>query len=102
MSDNHRATGNRDTRLENFTAELTLAAYGVALRHGTVGTWVDLELDLWMALARTVRRWDQRPPPNSEVVLVDDWAGGQGEAVNGDIRDGLADWHYEQEALSGE
>jgi hypothetical protein len=90
MSDNQRATGNRDIRLENFTAELTLAAYSVALRHGTAGTWVDLELDLWRALVRTVKKWDRRSPPNSEVVLVGDWAGGQDEAVNGDMRDGLA------------
>jgi short-subunit dehydrogenase len=32
-------------------AELALAAYLVALRAQTRGTWLDLELDLWRALA---------------------------------------------------
>ena len=34
MSDNHGAACNRDSLLENFAAELTSAAYAVALRHG--------------------------------------------------------------------
>ena len=59
MNDNHGAACNRDTRLENFAAELTLAAYGVALRHGTAGTWMELELELWMALTDTVNKWEQ-------------------------------------------
>ena len=48
---------NRDALLETFAAELTLAAYRVALRTGTQGTWLDLELDLWRALADTVKTW---------------------------------------------
>jgi hypothetical protein len=49
---------NRDALLERFAAELTLAAYRVALRTGTQGTWLDLELGLWRALANTVKTWD--------------------------------------------
>jgi hypothetical protein len=49
--------GSRDTRLETFAAELTLAAYEVALRTKTWGTWVDLELGLWRALADTLKMW---------------------------------------------
>ena len=41
--------------LETFVAELTDAAYAVALRHGAGKRWVELELDLWKALTRTVR-----------------------------------------------
>jgi hypothetical protein len=60
MNDNHHATRDRDTLLDNFAAELTRAAYSVALRHGTAGTWLDLELDLWRALADTVKQeWSQ-------------------------------------------
>ena len=33
------------------------AAYRVALRTRTGGTWLDLELDLWKALADTVKTW---------------------------------------------
>jgi hypothetical protein len=50
---------NRDGFLETFAAELTLAAYRVALRARTQGTWLDLELGLWSALAEKVKRWDQ-------------------------------------------
>ncbi len=41
---------NRDVILETFAAELTLAAYCVALRTKMKGTWLDLELALWRAL----------------------------------------------------
>jgi hypothetical protein len=46
---------NRAHGLEDFTAELTLAAYRVALRTKKRGTWLDLELALWRALADTVK-----------------------------------------------
>jgi hypothetical protein len=35
---------------ERFAALLAQAAYGVALRHGVVGSFADLELDLWREL----------------------------------------------------
>ena len=44
--------------LANFAAELTNAAYPIALRHGIEGSWVDLELDLWRVLAETVKKWE--------------------------------------------
>jgi hypothetical protein len=50
---------NRDALLETFAAELTLAAYRVALRTRTQGTWLDLQLDLWKALADTVKTWEK-------------------------------------------
>jgi hypothetical protein len=50
---------NRDALLETFAAELTFAAYCVALRTRTRGTWLDLELDLWRALADTVKTWER-------------------------------------------
>lgn len=55
-----RATpGDRD-RTDTFVAELTLAAYRVARQAGTRGgTWVDLQLGLWRALADEVKVWEQ-------------------------------------------
>jgi hypothetical protein len=50
---------NRDAPLETLAAELTLAAYRVALRTRTKGTWLDLELDLWRALADTAKTWGE-------------------------------------------
>jgi len=53
---------DRDALLESFAAELTVAAYRVALRTRTQGTWLDLELDLWRALADTVETWERDLP----------------------------------------
>jgi hypothetical protein len=63
MSDNARATTDRDALLDHFTAELTRAAYHVALRHGAAAKWLDLQLDLWRALADTVEQWGGQSPP---------------------------------------
>ena len=49
----------RDDLLEGFVAQLTLVAYRVALRTRTEGTWLDLELGLWRALADTVKTWGE-------------------------------------------
>jgi hypothetical protein len=46
-----------DTLLVAFAAELTNAAYRVALQHGIAGSWVDLELDLWKVMAERVHDW---------------------------------------------
>jgi hypothetical protein len=62
-NDNARATADRDGLLETFAAELTCAAYQVAIRHGAPGTWLDLELDLWQALANTVKQWERKILP---------------------------------------
>ena len=53
---------DRDAQLETFAAELAVAAYRVALRTRTQGTWLDLELDLWRALADTVKTWGKGMP----------------------------------------
>ena len=59
----HKTRVNRDALLESFAAALTHAAYRVALRTGTRGTWLDLELDLWKALADTVKAWGRELAP---------------------------------------
>jgi hypothetical protein len=47
---------NRNAYVEDLAAELTNAAYPVALQHGVVGSSIDLELDLWKALHDELRR----------------------------------------------
>ncbi len=74
MSDNPSASWNRDSLLENFAAEVTSAAYAVALRHGVEDKWLDLELELWEALKETVKKRGQEPPHFSDVPFVCDWA----------------------------
>ena len=73
MSDNHGATCDRDTLLENLAAELTSAAYAVALRHGLEDKWLDLQLELWKALKETVKKQGQEPPHFPDVPFVCDW-----------------------------
>ena len=46
-----------DTLLVNLAAQVTNAAYRVALQYGVAGSWVDLELDLWKVLAERVQEW---------------------------------------------
>jgi len=53
---------HRDALLETFAAEITLAAYRVALQTGTRGTWLDLQLDLWTTLADRVKTWGRELP----------------------------------------
>jgi hypothetical protein len=62
---------NRDALLETFVAELTCAAYHVALRHGAAGTWLDLQLDLWQALADTVKQWGRNPFPAPSATRLE-------------------------------
>jgi hypothetical protein len=59
MNGDFKTPVNRDVLLETLAAELTVAAYHVALRSRTQGTWLDLELDLWRALADKVRTWEK-------------------------------------------
>jgi hypothetical protein len=73
MSDNYDASCHRDALLENLAAELTSAAYSVALRHGLDDKWLDLELELWEALKETVKKWGQEPPHFSDAPFVCDW-----------------------------
>ena len=49
----------RRSRLDDFVADLTEAAYPIALRHKGGEAWLDLELDLWRAMAQTVKKWGQ-------------------------------------------
>jgi hypothetical protein len=60
MTDNNVAACNRDASLENFAAELTSAAYTVALRHGIRCSWIKVELAFWRAFAKTVKEWPPR------------------------------------------
>ena len=74
MNDSHAVVADADHGLEALAAELTCAAYAVALRHGVKAKWLDLELELWEALKETVKKWEQEPPHFSDMPFVCDWA----------------------------
>jgi hypothetical protein len=45
--------------LENLVAELTAAAYPVALRYRGSNRWLDLELEIWHALTDAAGKWSR-------------------------------------------
>ena len=50
------------SRLEDLAAELTEAAFPVALRQGVGTDWLDRKLELWHALRRTIHAWEPGAP----------------------------------------
>ena len=76
MSDHPDPNRNRDTLVENFAAELTNAAYSLALQHGLSGSWIKVELGLWRALAATVNKWAREWPPAGRCEEVRAWQEG--------------------------
>ena len=59
MNESRAISSEADNALEAFAARLTVTAHRVALRYGARGTWIDLELDLWRALADKVKTWGE-------------------------------------------
>ena len=58
-----------ETAVDDCAAELTEAAYSIALRNGSVKNWLDLKLELWRVLRKTVSQWAQ-DWPQAGVMLV--------------------------------
>jgi len=56
---------SREAYLDNVTAELTEAAYLVALRHSGEGSWIDLKLDLWDVLTSAIHKIRRQVPRGS-------------------------------------
>jgi hypothetical protein len=60
MNDDRTIPAAAHQASDALAAELTAAAYPIALRHGVKGKWLDLELDLWRVLAETIKKWEPR------------------------------------------
>jgi len=99
MNDHRAVVADADHELEALAAELTAAAYPVALLHGAGHRWLDLELELWRVLTEMVKNWGRGSLPCSEVTFVCDWAGAQPEAAHSD---GPGSWGDARRAVSGE
>jgi hypothetical protein len=76
MNDIHDPARDRDTRLENLAAELTSAAYPLALRRGLKDSWIKMELGLWRALAETVKKWARQRPLAESPEEFEAWRDG--------------------------
>src|SRR5262249_28718696 len=60
--ENRAVHANADRSLEDFAAELTVAAYSIALRNRAGETWLELQLELWQVLTETVKKRSREPP----------------------------------------
>ncbi len=60
-------------QLATFAADLTDAAYSVALRHGIAGSWIDLQLDVWRVLARTIAETGPRSMASESATEFGAW-----------------------------
>ena len=76
MIDNHCTSCDRDTRIENFAAELTRAVYPLVLRRGLKDSWIRMELGLWRAVAEVLKKWDRQRPPAASVAELEAWREG--------------------------
>jgi len=56
MNNRHTTQSDQDVLLDTFAAELTVAAYPIALKYGVSGSSLDLELEIWKALTELVRK----------------------------------------------
>lgn len=50
--------------LEDLAAELTEAAFPIALRHGFGTDWLDRKLELWNVMTHTVNAWEHQVQPS--------------------------------------
>jgi hypothetical protein len=55
--------------MEDFAAELAEAAYPLLLRNSRGENWLDLELELWQTMRKTVGKW-AHDWPQAGVMLV--------------------------------
>jgi len=62
MNEPSALVGGWDPVMERFAAELTEAAYPIALLHGVQQRWLEMELHLWHALSATVRKRGRHLP----------------------------------------
>jgi carbon storage regulator len=48
-----------------LAADLSDAAYQIALRHGPADSWMELEMDVSRALATTIKQWKRKRLPSA-------------------------------------
>jgi len=56
MNNGHTTQNDQDVLLDTFAAELTQAAYPIALKYGVLGSSLDLELEIWKTLTELVHK----------------------------------------------
>jgi hypothetical protein len=69
--------------VEALAAELTSAAYPVALRHAVGDKWLDLELELWRVFTETVKKWGEIAANRRPVVQLGPDDGAKIDVISG-------------------
>ena len=74
MNDHRAVVADADQSLVALAAELTAAAYPVALRHAVGHKWLDLQLELWRVLTESVQKWggDCHEPDDAALARLAD------------------------------
>ena len=75
MNGTSDASQHLTVRME-FAAELTSAVYALVLRRRPGSSWLDVELDLWKALTRTVKTWCRQRAAASSADELEGWREG--------------------------
>ena len=73
MSFDRVSATDRAACVAAFSADLTDAAYSILLRHRVGGSWIDLQLEVWRALAATVEESDGKAPAGSSGTEFNIW-----------------------------
>ena len=68
MNDHRNIVVDAEQSLADLAAELTAAAYSVALRHAVGDTWLDLQLELWWVRTETLKKSGEACPMADETV----------------------------------
>ena len=56
MNDHRTVVVDAEQSLAALAAELTAAAYSVALQHAVGDRWLELQLELWRVLTQTLKK----------------------------------------------
>ena len=56
MTEQNESRSDQDDPLDKFAAELTDAAYPIALKYGIAGSSLDLELEIWKTFIDLLHR----------------------------------------------
>jgi hypothetical protein len=73
MNERNTTQSDEEAVLDTFAAELTRAAYPIALKYGVSGSSLDLELEIWQTLTELVRKRGHEllaKPATSQVAGV--------------------------------
>ncbi len=70
MTQQRETRGDQEDPLDTFAAELTDAAYPIALKYGIAGSSLDLELEIWKTFIDLLHRRSREVLPPAVVHRI--------------------------------